>query len=140
MTFSDFFDYLGDLDWVAVIVGTLAIMVLGWLWYGPLFGKAWSRATGMSMSSGMPPTDKLVGTAIYSLVFNLGISYSSLLLDDIEHALVFGGLVIGILLIGAVMYSGVVWEQTKQSLFIINLFFWALAAAVAIYVQGLIVA
>jgi len=38
------------------------------------------------------------------------------------------------------MYSGVVWEQTKQSLFIINLFFWALAAAVAIYVQGLIVA
>ncbi|HSM02231.1 MAG TPA: hypothetical protein VK960_07345 [Acidimicrobiia bacterium] len=53
----------------------------------------------------MPPTDRLVGTAIYSLVFNLGISYSSLLLDDIEHALVSGGIVVGTMLIGSTTYA-----------------------------------
>ncbi len=139
MTFSGFFEYLGDLDWVAVLVGTLAVVVFGWLWYGPLFGKAWSKATGQPMVSGMPQPNKLVATIIYSLVFNVGLAYTSPL-DDIEHALVFGGLVIGILLIGSLMYSQVVWESYKTNAYVINLLFVALAAAIGIYVQGLIIA
>lgn len=139
MTFSDFFDILGELDWVAVIVGTLAVVVLGWLWYGPLFGKAWSKATGQPMMSGMPPTNKLVGTIIYSFVFNIGLAYTTPI-DDIEHALVFGGLVIGVLLIGSLMYSTVVWMNYKMNAYVIDLLFVFFAAAVGIYVQGLIIA
>jgi hypothetical protein len=139
VTFSDFFDQLGELDWVAVIVGTLAIVVLGWLWYGPLFGKTWSKATGQPMMSGMPAMNKLVGTLIYSFVFNVGLAYTAPI-DDIEHALVFGGLVIGVLLIGSLMYSAVVWMNYKMNAYVIDLLFVFFAAAIGIYVQGMIIA
>jgi hypothetical protein len=139
VTFSDFFDQLGELDWVAVIVGTVAIVLLGWLWYGPLFGKAWSQATGQPMQSGRPATNKLVATVIYSFVFNIGLGYTSPF-DDLEHALVFGGLVIGVLLVGSLMYSMVVWQDYKTNAYLIDLLYVFFAAAVGIYVQGLIIA
>ena len=139
MTFSDFFDALGDFDYVAIIVGTLAIMVLGWLWYGPFFGKAWSKASGQPMQSGMPATPKLVATAIYSFVFNVGLAYTTVGPDDIEHALVAAGLVIGVLLIGSMMYAGVVWGTYKPNAFYIDLLYVFVAAALATWVQGLII-
>lgn len=33
-----------QINWLAVIVGTVAFMVLGFLWYGPFFGKPWLSA------------------------------------------------------------------------------------------------
>ncbi len=35
---------LSNISWLAVIVAVVANMVLGFLWYGPLFGKAWLAA------------------------------------------------------------------------------------------------
>lgn len=32
----------------AVLVATLSTFLVGWLWYGPLFGKAWLSAVGMN--------------------------------------------------------------------------------------------
>ena len=32
----------------AVLVATLSTFLVGYLWYGPLFGKAWLSATGMT--------------------------------------------------------------------------------------------
>jgi hypothetical protein len=34
---------------VATLVATIAGVIVGALWYGPLFGKSWIAATGMSM-------------------------------------------------------------------------------------------
>lgn len=39
---------LGLMDAVAVIVAAVSSFVVGGLWYGPLFGKAWMRAAGIS--------------------------------------------------------------------------------------------
>lgn len=41
------FDVLGEVNWLAIIVGTIAWFALGALWYGPLFGKPWRRSVGM---------------------------------------------------------------------------------------------
>ena len=38
-------DFTG-LNWLAIIVATVIAFVLGWPWYGPLFGKAWMEAIG----------------------------------------------------------------------------------------------
>jgi Protein of unknown function (DUF1761) len=45
------FDSLGDLNWLAVIVGALIYFALGALWYSPVFlGKPWQRATGLEQA------------------------------------------------------------------------------------------
>jgi hypothetical protein len=37
-----------EINWLAVVVGTVGYMVLGALWYGPLFGSVWMRSMGYS--------------------------------------------------------------------------------------------
>lgn len=36
------------INWLAVLVATVSMFALGALWYGPLFGKAWMRASGIT--------------------------------------------------------------------------------------------
>ena len=55
------FDALGDLNWLAVSVATLAYYVLGAVWFAePTFGKAWRRSIGWEMAEG-----RHLGTAFY---------------------------------------------------------------------------
>ncbi len=35
-----------EVNWLAVIVGVIGSNVLGFLWYGPLFGETWMRMIG----------------------------------------------------------------------------------------------
>lgn len=37
-----------DINWLAVLAAALAPFALGFLWYGPLFGRAWGRAAGVT--------------------------------------------------------------------------------------------
>ena len=39
---------LDALNWLAVVVSALSAFVIGGLWYGPLFGKAWQTLSGLS--------------------------------------------------------------------------------------------
>ena len=53
---------LGDVNWLAVIVGAVIYFMLGGLWYSPVFlGKPWMRATGMET----PEQGEGPGPAIY---------------------------------------------------------------------------
>ncbi len=36
------------INWLAVVVGTVASFVIGGVWYGPLFGKQWQQLVGLS--------------------------------------------------------------------------------------------
>lgn len=37
-----------QISWIAVLVAALTGFVVGGLWYGPLFGKAWMQERGLS--------------------------------------------------------------------------------------------
>ncbi len=37
-----------DFNWIAIVLAALAGFLVGGLWYGPLFSKAWVRETGLS--------------------------------------------------------------------------------------------
>ncbi|TMI76544.1 MAG: DUF1761 domain-containing protein [Bacillati bacterium ANGP1] len=58
------------MNWVAIVVAAIAQFIIGWIWYGPLFGKTWMSMMGMSQQSmsreGMGKT--MVLTFIGSLV------------------------------------------------------------------------
>jgi hypothetical protein len=35
-----------QVNWIAVVLGAVFSMLLGFLWYGPLFGRVWLRSIG----------------------------------------------------------------------------------------------
>ncbi len=39
---------MGEINWLAVLLGALAFFAVGALWYGVLFAKAWQKAAGLS--------------------------------------------------------------------------------------------
>ncbi|OHD75375.1 MAG: hypothetical protein A2V99_00960 [Spirochaetes bacterium RBG_16_67_19] len=39
-------EFFGQVNWIAVVLGAVFSMLLGFLWYGPLFGKLWLRSIG----------------------------------------------------------------------------------------------
>ena len=39
-----------NVNWLAVIIGAVAVFILGWLWYSPkLFGLKWAEGVGVEM-------------------------------------------------------------------------------------------
>ncbi len=39
---------LSEINWFGVLLGSLSGFILGALWYGPLFGKSWMAALGIT--------------------------------------------------------------------------------------------
>ncbi len=47
---------LTDVNWLAVIVGTVLAFLLGWLWYSPfLFAKKWAEGVRININGGSGP-------------------------------------------------------------------------------------
>ncbi len=50
------------INWLAIAAAVVASMAIGFLWYGPLFGKAWAKEMGMAPD--FKPTNKQFATAM----------------------------------------------------------------------------
>jgi len=37
-----------ETNWIAVLAAGISAMVIGYVWYGPLFGKPWMKLTGIT--------------------------------------------------------------------------------------------
>lgn len=44
---------------VAILIAVVANFIFGWLWYGPILGKAWGKEMGMSMDQ-KPPVGVMI--------------------------------------------------------------------------------
>ena len=53
-----------NINWLAVLLGTVAFFAVGALWYGVLFGKVWQREVGLS-------NEQLKSGANMPLIFGL---------------------------------------------------------------------
>lgn len=66
-----------EVNWIAVGAAGLSAFLLGGLWYGPLFGKAWQRNVGLSdeqvAGANMPRTLglSLILSLIAAFVFHM---------------------------------------------------------------------
>lgn len=115
-----------QVNYVAVLVAGIIMMVLGYLWYGPLFGKPWMKLMGLSKSSmkGMK-TDMMIKNYGLMFVSALILSYVAAFgipvfqANSIPLALSYA-FWIWLGFIATTMFGGVLWAKKPVKLFIID--------------------
>ena len=60
---------------VAILVAVVANFILGFLWYTPLFGKAWAKEMGFDMSGKATGFGAMVKGMIFMVIGNFFLAY-----------------------------------------------------------------
>ncbi|SRR6266849_5999374 len=55
------------LNWGAIAIAVVANFIFGWLWYGPVLGKAWAKEMKMDMTQ-KPPAKVMVRGMILMII------------------------------------------------------------------------
>ena len=134
-------DFAG-IQWLAVVVATVAAFAIGMIWYSPImFGKAWMAAIGktdaemkeMQKSAGPGYVLAPVGSFVAALV--LALVFKAAGIDAVGDAIV-AAIVLSIGLQIANMAVGGIFEGRKTALTMIN----GLNALVILVAQAVIIA
>ncbi len=134
------------INYLAVLVSTVAAMVVGFLWYGPLFGKPWMELSVFTQEKMEAAKAKGMGKSYFLMIIGaLVMSYV------LAHALIFAsaylhveGIVAGLTagfwnwlgFIAPVTLGTVIWEGKPWKLWFINAGYYL----VALLVMGVILA
>jgi hypothetical protein len=132
-------DFFGDLNWLAVIVATVAWFAFSAIWYSiPPLSKAWAKAAGVDTSGDGPPLvmlfiPTLIGYFITTIVMGLLVAGvgAETMSDGIVLGVVLG---IGFGMVGALVNQ--VYESKGGSYFLIN----GINAVIAFAIVGAILA
>lgn len=62
------------INMMAVVIAVVANFVLGFVWYTPLFGKAWGKEMGYNMDE-KPPGSELAKGMIFMIIGNFFMAY-----------------------------------------------------------------
>ena len=115
--------YFGDVNWWAVIVCAVLSMVIGFIWYGPLFSKPWGRITGWtSEKTAALPRGKMATSYILAFVAAfiiasvLAIALLATNADGIGDGII-AAVVLWVGLTGATIGVNMVFERRPLSLF-----------------------
>lgn len=109
------------LNWWAILLAACSGFVVGSLWYGPWFGKAWMQATGISKEKARSAN----ATRTFGLAFalNLLCSFGLAVFLGAEHDLVFGlvvGVGVALAFVSTALGVTYLFEQRPLKLFFIN--------------------
>lgn len=84
-----------EINWLAVVVGTIGYQVLGALWYGPVFGATWLDAMGIDPDAhegeGLP-----TGVAMTTVGSLVAVTALAVLIDWVGAASWEMGLLVGL--------------------------------------------
>jgi hypothetical protein len=121
------YNALLDLNYVAVAVAAVVGFLLGWLWYSPvLFAKSWMAEMKFTEESMKAAAEKgmaasLIKGFLFTLVstFALAVLVASRPPTDVVKGAAIGAFV-GLLIVGARILNGGVWEQRTAKLMAIG--------------------
>jgi hypothetical protein len=117
------------INYIAVVVAAAAHMVIGFLWFGPLFGKQWMALSGVSMdkiNAAKPNMGKTyVLSALGALVMAWVLSYSLVFASAYLHVTgVQAGLMAGFWnwlgFIATVTLGTVLWDGKPWALWLLT--------------------
>lgn len=115
-----------QVNFLAVLITAIVGFLIGWLWYGPFFGKAWMKAMNISKKDidkskkegvGKPMTIGFLTSLVtaYILAIFVGLAGAA----TIGNGAFIGFLVwLGFFLTTSI--GGMLWEGKKSELFYIN--------------------
>jgi hypothetical protein len=129
-----------EINYLSILVATVAAFMVGWLWYGPLFGKPWMALMGISPDHMNSPEMRgqmwkvLVGGFVVTLVLVYVLANLMIVVGatdaGIGTALVFGfWMWLGF--IATIMFNSVLYERRPLKLYIINASHYLVAVLVA---------
>ena len=132
-------DILGDLNWLAVLVATIAYFALGGIWYAEgVFGKAWQRAGGIAVPEGTPGAKFYVIPFITCFIATVATAMIAVATGstEISEGIILG-LVVGIGYAATLTLLGSVFENRPEPM----TWFWisALYHIVGLVIVGIIV-
>ena len=129
-----------NVNWIEIIGAALVGFLIGGLWYGPLFGKAWQRLSDLS--------DEQIKSANMVLVF--GSTFALNLLSSLMLAHMFSaagnpglrigtqmGFGIGFFFVATSVGVNYLFARKPLKLFLIDGGYWVLAYAAMGFVFGL---
>jgi hypothetical protein len=122
-----------DFNWIAIIVAAVAAQFIGFLWYGPFFGKVWAELVGYKKKD-IEKMRKSNMTGRYLLYF-LCFLISAFVLQNLVG--IFGsytfvdGIGIGFLVwlgfIATISLSAVLFENKPAKLYLLNNLFYLIS-------------
>ena len=110
------------MNWIGIILATVAAMVIGSLWYGTwAFGKSWMALAGHRMGEGQPPGPLYALTAVAALVEAITLSW---FIGETHWSSGSGGSLIGLFaglgFVATAMFSEVLFAGRPPRLYAIN--------------------
>ncbi|MCA1706579.1 MAG: DUF1761 domain-containing protein [Actinobacteria bacterium] len=107
----------GSIPWLGVIVAVVAAQIIGFLWYGPLFGKPWRAAMGGAEGADTSGLGAAVAVGVLcSLATAIALALLLSLSDSPDEA---SGIKVGLLVAVAVVSYLVItmmYEQRNRTL------------------------
>ena len=125
-----------DVNYLAVLATAIASMIVGFIWYGPLFGKMWMQSMKMDNKKMQEAKKKGMGkTYILAFLTTLIMSYVlAHFVDYVEAKTVMDGVILGFWLwigfLATTQIGSVLWEGKPVKLYLINTLHYLVALAV----------
>ena len=112
---------LAELNWLAILVATIAGFAIGGLWYGPLFGNAWVAALGKKPEDIRPSPQPFIISFVTALItaIVLAILIQALGIDSAINGICLG-LAVGVGFIATAMASDCAFCGWGLRLFLIQ--------------------
>jgi hypothetical protein len=109
-----------ELNWIAVVLAALSSFPLGFLWYGPVFGKVWAAEVGMTDEKAKSSNKGVIFGGAFVLALIQASTFAMFLgpVKNPEGALY--GLCAGLCWVGAAIAVQDLFEQRSWKLSAIN--------------------
>jgi len=121
----NFGEIMAQINFWAVLVAAMASFLVGWLWYGPLFGKQWMKLNDFTPEKlreggGLPMPFIMIVNYVATVLAAFSIAMFIGAESDMSFG-IFAGLMIAIFWIGTSRLNDVLYERQPFKLYLINL-------------------
>ena len=110
-----------DVNWLAVIAAAISSFLLGGIWYGPVFGKAWMKAAGLDEAALKSRNLGLVFGGSFVLALIAAASFAVFLGPEVDATTgALYGATAGVCWVAGSFGINYLFERKSLALFLIN--------------------